>query len=131
MKLLVKLFLIVCIAIWGAVSLRIYTLGKGISKFEYDGDSSFWETLETTLSIENIEYYKSSISSDERTAYKVYIETTDECYLLNASKDEVDAFKIAGFFSENVKPKAISPLPVYVYGIAMAVILLFPTRRKK
>lgn len=131
MKLLTKLFIIFCIAVWGAISLRVYTFGKGVSKFEYDGDSSFWETLETALSIEKIEYYKSAISSDEDTAYKVYIETTDECYLLEASKEVITTFTVAGFFSSKITPKPISPLPVYVYGIIMVVVLLFPTKRKR
>lgn len=131
MKLLVKLFIIFCIAVWGAVSLRVYTFGKGMSEFEYDGDESFWETLETVLAVEKIEYYKSTISSDEDTAYKVYIETTDKCYLLDASKEVITTFTVAGFFSSKINPKPIAPLPVYVYGIIMAVVLLFPTRRKK
>lgn len=130
MKFGAKLILIVCVAMFGLINLRAFSFGGGFSKTKFDDDASFIERLTTLSDIEKIEYYELTFKSDDYK-YNVYIKTSEDNYLIKATQDDIDSFKVLGFFADKYTPEKISPIPVYIELIVMFVILIIPNKAKK
>lgn len=130
MKFGAKLILIFCIAMFGLINLRAFSFNGGFSKNQFDDDASFTERLTTLSNIEKIEYYELTFKSDDYK-YNVFIKTSDGNFLIKATQDDIDAFKVLGVFSDKYTPEKISPIPIYIELIAMFVILIIPNKAKK
>lgn len=133
MRILVRLFFklliitgIIFFALWNH---RFFSFYKGFSKSNYQ-DYSITTTLTSLNNIEKVEYYEKVVKSDE-SQYKVYILTTDDVYLLDASQDDIDAMQNLTIFNDNNKPRKFAPVPFYVETIIGFIILVIPFGRKK
>ena len=128
MKIIIKLLLIAGIIVFALWNYRFLTFNKGFSKTNYE-NKSISQTLSTLKNINKVEYYKTVIKKDDYT-YNVYIETTEDAYLLKATQDDIDSFKVLGIFSNKLNPQKISPIPFYFEIIIGFIILLIPTGSK-
>jgi len=129
MKFLIKIVLIAAIGLFGLINLKAYSFDKGFSKTEYEEDKSIIDTISTIAGLEEVEYYKSSFPSGEYI-YNVYLKTKEDCYLLKATQEDIDGFKLLGVFSSTLKPEKITPIPAYVFLVSMFVVLIIPFGRK-
>lgn len=133
MRVFIKLVLIVLIVLFAFFNYKYISFDKGISQRSM-GNKSVGEFLQTLSGIKSIQYYKKTITlpqSSEDYIYKVYIVTTEEAYLLDATQDDIDAFNVLGIFSSSLKPELIKPIPFYVEIILGVIILIIPFGRKR
>ena len=63
--------------------------------------------------------------------YRVYIVTSDDAYLLKATKDDIEAFQTLGIFSQTLKPNKLKPIPYYVEIIIGFLVLIIPFGKPK
>lgn len=129
MRGLLKFILIIAIAMFGLVNLRAFSFDKGFSKTQFKDNLSVTESISILSDIEKIEYYSLTFQNEEYK-YNVYIKTGGDCYLLKGTQDDIDSFSALGIFANNLKPKKISPIPVYVEFIAMFIILIIPFKKR-
>lgn len=129
MRFLIKLVLIAGIALFGLINLRAYSFDKGFSKTEIPEDKTIIETIKTLTNLEEIEYYETTFDSD-KYVYNIYIKTSEDCYLLKATQNDIDAFNTLGIFANNLKPEKISPIPIYVELALMGLILIIPFKKR-
>lgn len=129
MKRLLKILLLAGIVVFSLVNLRFYTFQKGFSVTKTKENQSLTKTLSLLTDIEKVEYYKSSFE-DGNYNFRVYIKTGGDCYLLKATQDDIDAFSTLGIFSKKLKPKKISPIPIYVDIIVFIIVLFIPVKKK-
>ena len=129
MKQLIKFLLLVAIVVFALINYRIYSFDKGFSKSDMEG-KSFTETLTTLANIQKVEYYEKTIK-DEEYIYKVYIETSEDSYLFEATQKDIDSFKMLGIFSNNLQPQKVNPIPFYFEIIVGVIILFIPFGKKK
>lgn len=128
-KIIIKLLLIAGLVVFALWNYRLYSFNKGISKTKNE-NYSISQTLSMLVGIQKVEYYESTIKQDDYI-YNVYIETSDNAYLLKATQDDIDSFSLIGIFSGNLKPIKISPIPFYVEIILGFIILIIPTASRK
>lgn len=128
MKGIIKLLLLVVLVGFALINHRYYTFDKGLSQLKMD--SSFSTIIKTATDIQKVEYYK-RVANNQDYQYNVYLVTSDEAYLLKATQDDIDGFKVLGVFSDKLKPKKISPIPFYVDIIVGILILAIPAPKKK
>ena len=124
MKVVLKILLFVAFAIYCLFDYRVLTFNKGISKSEMNGSFSYM--IETIVGIQKVEYYEKVLKNEDGYDYKVYIQTVEDSYLLNATQDDIDSFKILGIFSGNLKPNKIQPLNFYIKLVIGFLILCIP-----
>lgn len=129
LKLFIKLLLITGIIFFALWNYRFFSFYKGFSKSNYE-DYSVATTLITVQNIEKVEYYEKIVKSDENH-FKVYILTSDDAYLLDASQDDIDAMQNLAIFSGDNKPQKFKPIPFYVEVIVGFLILVIPFGRRK
>lgn len=129
MKKLIKLILLVLIVGFALINYRIFSFNKGFSKTDF-GDKSIAESISTIANIKKIEYYKRTIPSEKAT-HKIYIETSEDAYLINATEDEIKALSALGSLSSKFNIEKISPIPFYVEIVVGFIVLIFPTGKKK
>lgn len=128
-RLFIKLLLITGIIFFALWNYRIFSFYKGFSKSEVN-NYTVSEAVVMLNNIEKIEYYEKIVKSDE-SKYKVYIITSEDAYLMNASQDDIENIKSLSIFSEDVKPQKFTPIPFYVEIIVGLIILVIPFGRLK
>ena len=128
-KIIIKLLLIAGIVVFALCNCRLYSFNKGISKTNTEGHS-ISQTLSMLANIQKVEYYESTIKQDNYI-YNVYIETSNDAYLLKATQDDIDSFSILSIFSGSLKPIKINPIPFYFEIVLGFIILIIPTASKK
>jgi hypothetical protein len=122
---------------------KFISFDKGISKTNME-NMSVIEVLTTVTNINKVEYYqrtfmKEQDNNEQRPSnyqpydyiYKVYIVTNTDAYLLNATKDDINAFNTIGIFNKTLTPNKISPIPYYVEIIIGFFILVIPFGKSK
>lgn len=78
--------------------------------------------------IENIYYYKTAFNKNK---YNLIIETENNGLLLQkTSYEDLLILKLSGELLNNIKPKAVTIIPWWLYLIGLIVIIVFPTKRK-
>ena len=92
LKLFIKLLLITCVVFFALWNYRIFSFYKGFSKNNYE-DYDVCTTLITLTDVEKVEYYEKAFKSED-SQYKVYILTSGDAYLLDASQDDIDNMQI-------------------------------------
>ena len=128
-KIIIKLLLIAGLVVFALCNYRLYSFNKGISKTNTEGHS-ISQTLSMLANIQKVEYYESTIKQDNYI-YNVYIETSNDAYLLKATQDDIDSFSILSIFSGSLKPIKINPIPFYFEIVLGFIILIIPTASKK
>lgn len=129
LKLFIKLIFITVIVFFALWNHRFFSFYKGFSKQNYE-DYDITTTLITVQNIEKVEYYEKVIKSAD-SEYKVYILTSDDAYLLDASQDDIDNIQTLTIFNEDNKPQKFKPIPFYVEIIVGFIILIMPLGWKK
>lgn len=129
MRIFVKILLVIGVCLFSLINLRVYSFNKGFSKTEYPENKTIVETIKTIANLKKVEYYKLSFNDDEYI-YNVYIETNEDCYLLRAKQEDIDAFSTLGILIDSFKPEKISPIPIYVDVAIMLAILAIPLGKR-
>jgi len=123
MKIVLKLLLFAAFAIFCLFDYRVLTFHKGISKSEMNGSFSYM--IETIVGIQKVEYYEKVLKNEDGYDYNVYIETSEDSYLLKATQKDIDSFKFLGIFSNELQPNKIQPLNFYIkLGIAFLILCI-------
>ena len=127
----IKAVLIFAIALFALFNYRFLTFSQGISKPNYD-DMSALEVLKEATEIKTVQYYKKTVSSkSSENNYRIYIETADEGYLLDATEDDIAALDGLSVFNSNLKPRKVIIVPFYVEIIVGFIILILPFGRAR
>ena len=129
-KNIIKLFIIAGIIVFALWNYRFLTFNKGLSNRNSPNNQTITQTLYLLSNIQKVEYYEKTIKQD-KYIYNIYIETSDDSYLLQCTQDDVDSFKTMSIFSGNLKPIKIAPIPFYVEIIVILIIGFIPTETKK
>ena len=145
MRIFIKIVLIAALVLLIFFNYKYISFDKGISKQDIE-TKNVTEFLQTLSNIKSVQYYKKTFTKPERNGpsgqrpsnyqdydykYKIYIVTTQEAYLLDATQDDIDSFNIMGVFSSNLQPELIKPIPFYIEIILALIILVIPFGRKK
>lgn len=142
MKILIKIMLLIVVIGFALINYRYFSFEKGFSRTSFE-DKSVIEILNTVTGIKKVEYYHKTIVLGETSKesgssnylpgdyeYRVYITTNEDSYLLDATQDDIDAFKTLGIFSKTLNPEKITPIPFYVEIIIAILILVIPFGKK-
>lgn len=143
-QIIIKLALVVVIILFALSNYKYISFEKGISK-TYFNDMSVRNILQTVSGVKSVQYYKKTIPPIATPTfgprpsnyqsydyiYKVYIVTSEDAYLLDATQDDIDAFKVLGVFSSKLKPELIKPIPFYYEIIIGLIIIVIPFGLKK
>lgn len=119
-----KVVVLLGILIFAFCNYRIITFGRGSSHTAISQNGSYDLTLPETLSIDKIEYYRQTIPSGDYT-YKVYFETSEAGYLLNATNSDITAIEVLDR-SGAIEADEITIIPFYVDMILGIVVLIIP-----
>ena len=128
MKKLIKLALLVGIVLFALINYRIFSFNKGIHKTDLE-DKSISKIISSLANIQKVEYYEKTIPSEEFT-HKVYILTSEDAYLFDATENDINIIKGLSILSKN-KPEKISPIPFYVEIIAGIIVIATPFGKKE
>ncbi len=140
MKFLIKLLLIAGLAVFALWNYRVLSFDKGISKTDnyLKGDSAQVDQfLENIFDVNKIEYYDTPFkennpqSPDSQIVYKVYVVTSADAYLLDATQNDIDDINLLSKINDKYKPNKITPIPFYVEIILAFIILVIPFGRRK
>ncbi len=129
MKFFIKLLLLGLIVTFALFNHKYISFDKGISKTDFE-DKSVIGVLTTVTGVKSVQYYKKTFAREDGYNYKVYIVTTGDAYLLDATDDDIKAFKTLGIFSSKFQPEKISPIPFYVEVIVGFLVLVIPFGKK-
>lgn len=129
MKVIIKLILLAAIVIFALTNYRLFSFEKGFSEMSIES-KNIVEAIKKISDIEKVEYYKKTIQGGEYK-YKIYIETKDDAYLLDAKQEDVDALDTLGILINNLKPEKVSPIPFYFEIIAGVIVLAIPFGKKE
>ena len=137
MRTLVKILVVFAILVFALFNYRFLTFSQGISQHNFE-DQSVLEAMQTLSNIKTVQYYHKTFvskSDDDKSQYiyRVYLETDDAAYLLDATQDDIDMFETLGIFNSKLQPKKITPIPFYVEIVVSIIVLILPfgRRRKK
>lgn len=127
----IKTPLIICLFFFALFNYRYISFDKGYSTVEINNQRS----VKIVASFINdpttkIEYYKKTIP-DDSYQYKVYLVTSGDAYLLDATEEDIQMLDTIGLLSSNVIPQKITPIPFYVEIIIGLFILFFPFGKRK
>lgn len=131
MRLFIKFILLVAITLFALSNYRLFNFGSGCSRSSINSDNSFKETFIEALSVEKIEYYKRTLPYGDYI-YRVYLETDNSGYLLNATAEDIAAIRLIGQ-TGIIEVSEIIIVPFYVEIIIGFIILIIPfgSRRKE
>ena len=135
MRILVKSLIIIvvlcAIVVFALFNYKVITFKYGASNLSQD--KSILSSTEMLRKITSVKYYKKPVvtRSDKESGnlYRVYIETADQAYLLDATQSDIDAFKVVSRLDPKVQPHKITPVPFYVeiiVGLLVIVALFIP-----
>ena len=126
---IVKILLMVAILIFALCNYRFLSLSKGIATRAVRNTNEFTTAVIDILTdIEEVEYYKKTISTDEYE-YRVYISTSERGYLLNAAEDAIDALKLLDKLNL-LEVNEVTIVPWYIDIIVAVIILFIPFGRR-
>ena len=120
----IKVVVLLGILIFAFCNYRIITFGRGSSVTAISQNGSYDLTLPETLSIDKIEYYRQTIPSGDYT-YKVYFETSEAGYLLDATDSDITAIELLDS-SGAIEADEITIVPFYVDIILGILVLIIP-----
>ena len=115
-RFLIKFVLIIVVIYCGLSS---YKLVIGTKTAFGNEQQVTLQTVRNLATLQNIYYY------GRNNNYTVIVETSNTIYRLKATQAEITALKVAGFFVAPVRPKAIRPIPWWIFGIVCVIIVLF------
>ncbi len=141
---ILKLLILIILILFALFNYRFISFDKGISKTSMD-NMSVREVLSTVTNITKVEYYQRPFMNGKPNdeiprpsnyqpydyMYRVYIVTSDDAYLLKATKDDIEAFQTLGIFSQTLKPNKLKPIPYYVEIIIGFLVLIIPFGKPK
>ena len=130
LRISIKVVLAIFIVLFALFNYKIITFTHGISKQQSDGDNTL-ASLQTLKDVKSVKYYNKTIApkSDSESGnykYRIFIETGDDAYLLDATQAQLDAFGAVGELSPRYKPHQIKPVPFYVEIIVGIIVVLLP-----
>ncbi len=133
LAIIIKLLLMVAIFVFALCNYRYYSFSKGYSTVAINDDDTFdiEIVVDVLANLEEVEYYKKTISTDEYE-YRIYFTTTSRAYLFDATDDDITALKLlakTNLFEVN----EVFVVPFYVDIIVGLIILFLPfgKRRKR
>lgn len=128
-KICIRAVLIVLIVLFALFNYKVITFSHGISKRQED-NKNVLQSLQSLSDVKVVKYYDKIVPTKSETdssvyIYRLYVETTEEAYLLNVTQDHIDAFEVVSKFDPKYTPQKITPIPFYV-EIIVGIIVLFP-----
>jgi len=123
MKFFVKLILIVAVVIFGLINHKLIIGNKTVFS---NKQPSGIQAIKTIAGTKNVYYYSNPFGS----GYMVIVETNDRLLMTEASQQEIALMTVAGFFVSNLRPQEVAPIPWWVFGIGVVVIVLIMPSKK-
>lgn len=130
LKFIIKLALIIGLVLFAFINYRIFSFDKGWVDVSINGRENISAVSLINSIPTKIEYYKKTIKNNEYD-YKIYIETSKDNYLFDATEKDIQALDILGLFATNIKPQKVTPIPFYVEIIIGFLIIIIPFGRRK
>lgn len=127
-----KFLLILIIIVLGLWNYKFIIFDEGIRFINFDSANDDSSTLVSQISLlknlNKIYYYDNPVGKD----YLMIIDSDTEGIMVEkATKQDIDAFNLAGIFVDNLTPKKVNVIPLWIYGVGILVIIFFPTKKRK
>lgn len=131
MRLFIKFLLVLLTFACALFNYRIVSLSSGMINIKGTPDD-LASTIKTILTIEEIEYYTMPAKScqEDKNNIVFIVKTATDNYIYYGNENDIAALRLLGKIDSTFDPNRILVLPIWMYFLIIAGIIVFPKRRK-